>query len=114
MHHKESVFNAIKGSSVVFGVTNCEHDHHISPKDRSDYPTVWEKMDGDVETAQGKLLADACKEANVERFIFSSLPYVSKGNDHSFNLIYHFLIIPCTGGPSFLARALTRFSDPYH
>lgn len=40
-------------------------------------------MDGNVEFEQGKLLADASKETNVERFIFSSLPNVTRGSTHS-------------------------------
>jgi nucleoside-diphosphate-sugar epimerase len=36
-------------------------------------------MNADKETQQGKTVVDACKEADVERLIFSSLPYVSKG-----------------------------------
>jgi len=61
MNDKKSIFEVIKGSSVVFGVTN-----------------YWEKLDPELETNQGKTLADACKEAGVERFYFSSLPYVTK------------------------------------
>jgi len=73
MNDKQSVHDAIKGSSVVFGVTN-----------------FWEKMDGNVEFEQGKLLADASKEANVERFIFSSLPYVSKETNGKLSGMTHF------------------------
>ena len=59
-------------------------------------------MDADLETQQGKTLADACKEANVERFIFSSLPYVSKGNHvpNSRRIVAHYL------------RSFRRKTDP--
>jgi NmrA-like family len=40
----------------------------------------WEKMSQEIEINQGKNIADACKATNVERFIWSSLPNVSKGS----------------------------------
>ena len=52
---------AIKGSSVVFAVTN-----------------YWEKLDMKAEIQQGKNLVDAAKEAGVELFIWSSLLNVAK------------------------------------
>jgi hypothetical protein len=52
---------------------------------------VWEKMDGDLEVEQGKTLADACKAANVERFVWSSLSYVSKGMERPFERTYQSL-----------------------
>jgi len=73
MNDKKSIFEAIKGSSYVFGVTN-----------------YWEKMDPDAETEQGKTLADACKEAGVERFFFSSLPYVTKHTNGKLKQVEHF------------------------
>jgi hypothetical protein len=62
MNDKESIIAAIKGSSVVFAVTN-----------------YWEKMSAEIEVEQGKVMADASKAASVERFFWSSLPAVSKG-----------------------------------
>ena len=62
MNDKESIIAAIKGSSVVFAVTN-----------------YWEKMSAEIEIEQGKVMADASKAAGVERFFWSSLPNVSKG-----------------------------------
>lgn len=65
MNNKESVIAAIRGSSAVFAVTN-----------------YWEKMSAEMEIEQGKVMADASKAAGVERFFWSSLPHVSKGNLH--------------------------------
>lgn len=67
------MFTAIKGSSVVFGVTN-----------------FWEKGLPEVEVAQGKAMADASKEAGVERFIWSSLPNVSKETNGENTAVKHF------------------------
>src|ERR1700753_2034826 len=83
MNDKQSVYDAIKGSSVVFGVTNCKQYLYLYLFVYSNHPTVWEEMDGNLEFVQGKLLAGAPKQTNVERFIFSSLPSVSKGIPHS-------------------------------
>jgi len=68
-----SVKAVVKGSSVVFGVTN-----------------FWEKMDADYETKQGKTIVDACKEANVDRFIFSSLLGVSELTKGKITGVAHF------------------------
>jgi len=61
LNDRDSIFTAVKGSSVVFGVTN-----------------YWEKMSMELEIAQGKNIADACKETKVERFVWSSLVNVTK------------------------------------
>jgi uncharacterized protein YbjT (DUF2867 family) len=47
-------------------------------------------MDGNLETAQGKTLVDAAKSANVDRLIFSSLPYVSKATNGANKDVVHF------------------------
>jgi len=73
MSDRGSIFKAIKGSSAVFGVTN-----------------FWEKADADYETNQGKTLVDACKEAGVERFIWSSLPNVTEGTNGKISTVHHF------------------------
>jgi uncharacterized protein YbjT (DUF2867 family) len=67
------VTEAIKGSSIVFGVTN-----------------FWEKASADAEIEQGKAMADACKEAGVDRFIWSSLPNVSKETNGEITAVKHF------------------------
>ncbi|KAL1761599.1 hypothetical protein FB107DRAFT_244810 [Schizophyllum commune] len=58
---KESLRSAIKGSYGVFAVTN-----------------FWEYLDGDREIAQGKNIADVCKEENVQHTIWSSVLNVTK------------------------------------
>lgn len=61
---------AVKGSLVVFGVTD-----------------FWTSMSDEIEIAQGKNIADACKSHGVEHLIFSSLVYVSRGTS-----LRHYLI----------------------
>ena len=41
---------------------------------------VWECLSKDVEVTQGRHIADACKEAGVLHFIWSSIAHASKGN----------------------------------
>ena len=41
---------------------------------------VWEYLSKDVEVTQGRHIADACKEAGVSHFIWSSIAHASKGN----------------------------------
>jgi hypothetical protein len=47
-------------------------------------------MSEDVEIAQGKNMADACKEAGVERFIWSSLPNVTRETHGKITMVKHF------------------------
>lgn len=61
LNDKASLVEAMKGSSAVFTVTN-----------------YWEKMDMQLEIQQGKNLADAAKQNNVEHYIWSSLLNVTK------------------------------------
>jgi uncharacterized protein YbjT (DUF2867 family) len=68
-----SVKAAIKGASVVFGVTN-----------------FWEKMSAELETQQGKTIVDACKEENVDRLIFSTLLNVSEVTKGRITHVAHF------------------------
>jgi uncharacterized protein YbjT (DUF2867 family) len=50
----------------------------------------WEKMDMQLEINQGKALADACKAAGVERFVWSSLPNVTKNTKGAITAVEHF------------------------
>lgn len=58
---KASLVEALTGAYAAFTVTN-----------------YWEKMDMQVEITQGKNLADAAKEADVEIYIWSSLLNINK------------------------------------
>ncbi|KAF2427659.1 NmrA family transcriptional regulator [Tothia fuscella] len=73
LNDRDSVCAAIKGSSVVFGVTN-----------------FWEQNSTEVEIAQGKAMADASKDTGVERFIWSSLPNVTKETNGENTSVLHF------------------------
>ncbi|KAL8869344.1 MAG: hypothetical protein Q9174_004340 [Haloplaca sp. 1 TL-2023] len=66
---KESVKQAIAGSEVVFGVTN-----------------FWEYLSKDTEVAQGKNIADACRESGVGLLIWSSVPHTGIATDGKLNL----------------------------
>jgi hypothetical protein len=79
MNDQASVLKAIQGAKAVFGVTNC-WSFPITILTVTNHCIVWEKGDPELETKQGKNLVDACKEAGVERFIWSSLPNVTEGN----------------------------------
>jgi hypothetical protein len=50
----------------------------------------WEKASLEWEVQQGRNLTDACKEAGVSNFIWSSLPYVSKITDGKLHNLHHF------------------------
>jgi uncharacterized protein YbjT (DUF2867 family) len=73
MRNKESLKDAVAGSYAVFGVTN-----------------YWENLDAEDEKQQGKNLVDAVKDAGVQHFIWSSLPYVSKISGGKLTNVYHF------------------------
>jgi len=73
LNDKASVVAAIKGSSVVFGVTD-----------------FWIKMSEEIEIQQGKNIADGCKEAGVERFVWSSLVNVTKETQGKISTVHHF------------------------
>ncbi|KAL1681154.1 hypothetical protein EV122DRAFT_288197 [Schizophyllum commune] len=70
---KESLRTAIKGSYGVFAVTN-----------------FWEYIDGDREIAQGKNIADVCKEENVQHTIWSSVLNVTKLSKGVLSKVAHF------------------------
>ncbi|KAK7914666.1 NMRAL1 protein, partial [Apiospora marii] len=73
LNDKTSIVEALKGSYAVFAVTN-----------------YWEKMDDKLEVQQGKNLADAAQEANVEFLIWSSLHNVNKLSKGALPHVYHF------------------------
>ncbi|KAL1686741.1 hypothetical protein GGG16DRAFT_63608 [Schizophyllum commune] len=70
---KESLRTAIKGSYGVFAVTN-----------------FWEYIDGDREIAQGKNIADVCKEESVQHTIWSSVLNVTKLSKGVLSKVAHF------------------------
>ncbi|KAJ7673819.1 NmrA-like domain-containing protein, partial [Mycena polygramma] len=65
---KESLKKSIRGSEVVFGVTNFYDSAVFTAEDRT----------GSAEIKQGKNLVDAAKEEGVKFFIWSSLPNVKE------------------------------------
>ncbi|KAJ9130868.1 NmrA-like family protein [Pleurostoma richardsiae] len=70
---KESLVKAMTGASAVFGVTN-----------------YWEKLDVELETQQGKNLADAAKDAGVDHFIWSCVKDPKKLTNGKLDKLYHF------------------------
>ncbi|TPX15520.1 uncharacterized protein E0L32_004500 [Thyridium curvatum] len=82
---KASLEKAMSGATAVFAVTN-----------------YWEKMDGELETQQGKNMADAAKTttnrcmhhttkaAGVKHFIWSSLINVTKASKGRLTKVQHF------------------------
>ncbi|RNJ58079.1 NmrA-like domain-containing protein 1 [Verticillium nonalfalfae] len=70
LNDRVSVLKAVQGSTVVYGVTN-----------------YWESLDKNLEVQQGKNIADAVKEAQVQHYIWSSLPNITK---RKHNAIGHF------------------------
>ncbi|KAL1736280.1 hypothetical protein EV714DRAFT_242744 [Schizophyllum commune] len=73
MDDKESLRKAIKGAHGVFAVTN-----------------FWDSMSGDKEIAQGKNVADICKEENVQHLVWSSLLNVTKLTNGVLSEVHHF------------------------
>lgn len=72
MNDKDSLVKAMEGAFAVFAVTN-----------------YWEKMDMQLEIDQGKKLADAAKETDVQHFIWSSLLNVNKRETYLSLLFSH-------------------------
>ncbi|KAJ7752599.1 NAD(P)-binding protein [Mycena metata] len=75
---KESLKEAMRGSSAVFGVTNF-WDPEIYPAD----------LKGSGEILQGQNLVDAAKAVGVKFFIWSSLPNATKESKGLFPNVYH-------------------------
>ncbi|KAF7595951.1 hypothetical protein BBP40_004097 [Aspergillus hancockii] len=73
LNSKSSVATAIKGSHTVFLVTN-----------------YWETAQPEVERLQGKIAADAAREAGVKHMIFSSLLPVAKITGGRLKHVPHF------------------------
>lgn len=65
--------NAVKGAFAVFAVTN-----------------YWDSHSADVETKQGKAIADAAKEAGVQHYVWSSLINVTKLSKGALSGVSHF------------------------
>jgi uncharacterized protein YbjT (DUF2867 family) len=74
--NKESLKNALKGSEVVFGITNF-YDPSI----------VGAKHDGEID--QGKILIDTCKEVGVKFLVWSSLPHVERLSGGKYKGVHH-------------------------
>ncbi|KAJ7059705.1 NAD(P)-binding protein [Mycena amicta] len=75
---KEAVKKAVRGSEVVFGVTNF-WDPAVFPADPK----------GAGEITQGKNLVDAAKEEGVKYFLWSSVPGVAKESNGLYTHVYH-------------------------
>lgn len=73
MSSPASLHDAVKDSHTVFLVTN-----------------FWETMNENIETAQGKAVADACKDSGVKHLIFSSLRSISEVTSGRFSHVSHF------------------------
>jgi uncharacterized protein YbjT (DUF2867 family) len=61
LNDKASVTTALKGAYGVFAVTN-----------------YWEKLDAELETRQGKTIADVSKELGIKHLVWSSLLDINK------------------------------------
>ncbi|CAJ2500339.1 Uu.00g031920.m01.CDS01 [Anthostomella pinea] len=70
---KASLVKAMSGSDTVFAVTN-----------------YWEKPDMKLEEQQGRNLADAAKEADVQHFIWSTLLNITELTKGKLSKVYHF------------------------
>ncbi|KAK6214730.1 NmrA-like family protein [Colletotrichum tabaci] len=68
-----SLAAAVNGATAVFAVTN-----------------YWDKLDKELETQQGKNIANAALEAGVKHFIFSSLLDINKLSNGVLPDVYHF------------------------
>ncbi|KAK5662186.1 hypothetical protein OQA88_8091 [Cercophora sp. LCS_1] len=73
INDKASLVKAMQGAYAVYAVTN-----------------YWEKMDKDLEIAQGHSLVDAARETGVQHFIWSSLRNVTKLSNGQLPNVYHF------------------------
>jgi uncharacterized protein YbjT (DUF2867 family) len=73
MSSPESTAAAVHGAHTVFLMTN-----------------FWASMSADTEVSQGKTVADACKAANVQHVIFSSLINTKEASKGRLPNISHF------------------------
>jgi uncharacterized protein YbjT (DUF2867 family) len=73
MDSVSSLTNALKGSNVVFLVTN-----------------FWETANGDIEYLQGKNVTDVAREVGVSHLIFSSLYHVTEASNGRLSNVPHF------------------------
>ncbi|KAJ5414699.1 NmrA-domain-containing protein [Penicillium cosmopolitanum] len=69
----ESVKKALKGAYGVYAVTN-----------------YWDHHSADLEFAQGKGIADACKEEGIQHLVWSSLLDVTKLSGGVLSQVHHF------------------------
>ena len=74
MSNPDSLANAVKDAHTVFLVTD-----------------FWATLDDSIEIAQGKAVTDACKKANVNHLIFSSLINTTKATEGRLAKISHFV-----------------------
>ncbi|GAM35161.1 hscarg dehydrogenase [Talaromyces pinophilus] len=73
LEDKESLKSVLAGAYALFLVTS-----------------FWDKMDAALEEQQGKNVADVAKELNIQHFVWSSLPYVSKVSGNKYTAAAHF------------------------
>ncbi|KAK2728971.1 hscarg protein [Colletotrichum kahawae] len=73
LNNKDSLVKAFKGSYAVFAVTK-----------------YWESLDMQVEIQQGKNIADASKETDIEFLIWSSQLNIKKLSNGVLSNLYHF------------------------
>ncbi|KAF7300333.1 NmrA domain-containing protein [Mycena chlorophos] len=75
---KDAVRRAVRGSEVVFGVTNF-WDPEVFPKD----------VKGSGEVVQGRNLVEAAKEEGVRYFVWSSVPSITALTNGRYQHVYH-------------------------
>ncbi|KAG9001751.1 hypothetical protein FRB94_013683 [Tulasnella sp. JGI-2019a] len=73
VENKDAVFKAFEGATYAFVVTN-----------------FWEHYSKDREIAEGKMLVDAVKAANVKLLIWSGLEDFEKVSGGKYKHVYHF------------------------
>ncbi|KAF5004134.1 hypothetical protein FDECE_9348 [Fusarium decemcellulare] len=77
VNDKASLVAAMAGATTVFSMTTTSN-------------TDWDQDDVKLELQQGKNLADAAKEAGVDHYIWSSLPYARKLTGEKLTHVYNF------------------------
>ncbi|KAJ7431248.1 NAD(P)-binding protein [Mycena galericulata] len=73
VENRDAAYNAFAGADYAFLVTN-----------------FWEHLDADREIAEGKLLIDAAKAADVAGIVWSGLPSFTKLSGGKYTHIWHF------------------------